>query len=315
MRLSPIIWKENRRIIRRSKLIDLGDVFLDKQAHSRYWKEETIPLDGFILKPGQRILGRIDEEIQIPLDCLGKIEARSGMNRLLLVITLGDFINPGYKGHYPLQIINMSSHRIKIYSRISVCQLLLSELSSVPEKRFSESASSYHKDNGGPACWWEDRQTKLFMKENSTPDKELMKKIISFCYEYGQYDFRSVILSRFRGYYKKLLREHKNPEHAIDSFLKREKYCFNRRKLFILLIKALIVTIPALVTIGLFILDSNNTTNTNIFIFSAIFWVIVFIIVLLIVSLLVYAIYRIEQWRYLVKNKDHDTESTNSVDL
>lgn len=249
LRLSSRIWLERKQLLSRRSIIDLGNTFCDDQTHSRYWKEKTIPESGLILYSGQRILGRIDENIHMPLDCLGKIEARSGINRLLLIVTLGDFVNPGYIGHYPLQIINMSKHNIKIYPKMSVCQLLLSELNEIPEKKFSKVSNAYYADNGGPACWWEDRQLKLFMKENADLEKKHLKLLISLCDKNELGVYKSAILSRYSKFYKSSKKKNNNLDKCVEDFIKHEERKHKRLQLYIKLIKCLQASISTLASI------------------------------------------------------------------
>lgn len=274
-----------------------------------------MPTNGYILKPGQRILARIDEDIHMPLDCLGKIESRSGINRLLLIVALGDFVNPGYKGHYPLQIINMSKHRIKIYPKMSVCQLLLSQLSSVPEKRFSKSSSSYYYDNGGPACWWEDRQLKLFMKENADLEKQYIDRLVSLCDENSLGEYSSVILSRYRQFYKKSKQKNDNLEHSVDNFLKQEKKTNSRNQLNIKLIKSLQILISSLASIGTLIGVIAAVQKVNAITFKMGLFIIGFIMLLIVLAnlVLVAAIHKLEQLKYLVIDWQQNGKKSDSL--
>ena len=182
------------------------------------------------------------------------------MNRLLLVITLGDFVNPGYKGHYPLQIINMSKYKIKVYAQMSVCQLLLSELSSIPDKRFGESSSSYYYDNGGPACWWDDRQLRLFMKENADLERNKLEQIKLMCNEKDLQEYYPAILSRYADFYRKSKMRNENPEKSVEAFVQQEKKMQEKVVLRIRYLEVLQVLISSLAFVGTLIGIFNKLT-------------------------------------------------------
>jgi len=238
----------------------------------------------------------------MPRDCLGKIEARSGMNRLLLVITLGDFVNPGYKGHYPLQIINMSKFKIKVYPQMSVCQLLLSELSSIPDKRFDESSSSYYYDNGGPACWWDDRQIRLFMKENADLEKSNLEKIRLICNEKGLQEHYPAILSRYAEFYRKSKLRNENPEKSVDAFVQQEKKGQRRVTHRAKQLEMLQVPISSLAGIGtlLGIIYNVQRTNNNVSTKLIIAYIVIFVVgIILINSILVRWVHHLKQKKFL----------------
>ena len=97
----------------------------------------------------------------MPLSIAGKIEGRSSFGRLGLGVQIGcDFINPGWIGHMPLQIVNFSKTAIKIYPFIPICQLILIQLSGVPNRLYGDKVlqSKYMDDDGGPSYWWRDER-------------------------------------------------------------------------------------------------------------------------------------------------------------
>jgi hypothetical protein len=113
--------------------------------------------------PGEVLMARIYEGFQVPDEYAGKIEGRSSYARIGLAIhCTGDFINPGWNGFMPLQLVNASPFPIKILPYLPICQLMLIPLSSKPERSYGddELASKYVNDDGGPSYWWRDRSVK-----------------------------------------------------------------------------------------------------------------------------------------------------------
>jgi deoxycytidine triphosphate deaminase len=159
LRLSNVFW-----IPRRIKSLDLRKSALLELDPRRYWRKKVLKSqESITIRPGQLILGRVSEKFSIPTDCAGKIEGRSSFSRLGLgVHCTGDFINPGYRGHMPVELYNYSPNSIRIYPYLPICQLKLVGLTSVPSKLYGieELQSKYMDDDGGPSYWWRDKRIK-----------------------------------------------------------------------------------------------------------------------------------------------------------
>ena len=163
LRLDNIFW-----IPRKIYTIDLRKSKLLEIEPRRYYKKVTLKKGEHItLKPSKLLLGRIYEEFTIPDECAGKISGRSSFARLGLMVHLtGDFINPGYRGHMPLQLINFGNNPIKIFPYIPIYQLQLVKVSGLPNRLYgiSELQSKYMNDDGGPSYWWRDKRIKKLQK-------------------------------------------------------------------------------------------------------------------------------------------------------
>ncbi|MDQ1436466.1 MAG: dCTP deaminase [Acidimicrobiaceae bacterium] len=111
------------------------------------------------LKPGEMILGRISESFSLPADCAGAIEGRSSYARLgLSVHASGGFINPGWRGHMPLTLVNHSANTIRIPVGTPLCQLMIIGLSGPAEADYAARTDrKYPNDTGGPSYWWRDK--------------------------------------------------------------------------------------------------------------------------------------------------------------
>jgi deoxycytidine triphosphate deaminase len=142
-----------------------------------YWRKCVLRSNECItLKPGRLLLGRVAEKFTIPYDCAGKIEGRSSFARLgLSVHCTGDFINPGYRGHMPLELVNHGSNPIKIFPHIPICQLVLIRLTSSTRRKYGERElqSKYMDDDGGPSYWWRDKRIRELQKKFQEASVEL----------------------------------------------------------------------------------------------------------------------------------------------
>jgi len=102
------------------------------------------------------ILGRTFEKFTIPNGYAGKLEGRSSYARLgLTVHCTGDFINPGWRGRMPIQIVNHGIVPITVVPHLLICQLLVMKTSSPSVCPYSNSAK-YADDEGGPSKFWMD---------------------------------------------------------------------------------------------------------------------------------------------------------------
>ncbi|TAL51157.1 dCTP deaminase [Patescibacteria group bacterium] len=163
LRLDSVFWRQTSRStidLRRSKLLELSP--------RRYWtKSHLDPGECVVLKPGQMVLGRTFEVFTIPTTCAGKLEGRSSFARMgIAVHCSADFINPGYRGRMPLQLINHGKAPVRIFPHIPVCQLVLVKLSSEPDRAYGarELSSKYMDDDGGPSYWWRDKRIRGLQK-------------------------------------------------------------------------------------------------------------------------------------------------------
>lgn len=158
------------------KLVDPQSVVTISEAEELWkpvhlYKSKRDP-DGYIkLRPGKTILTHTKEKIKIPRDCAAKIEIKSTFARLSLDITSGDFCNPGYHGHYPLEITNRGKHTIIIHKGETMAQLMLIPLHGPILEDYTEKATYKNEnkyDDGTPYTFWRERSIKALRKKAGT---------------------------------------------------------------------------------------------------------------------------------------------------
>ncbi|MGH3131889.1 MAG: dCTP deaminase, partial [Gaiellaceae bacterium] len=70
----------------------------------------------FILHPGEFVLGSTLERIRLPDDLVARLEGKSSLGRLgLLIHSTAGFIDPGWDGHVTLELSNVANLPITIY--------------------------------------------------------------------------------------------------------------------------------------------------------------------------------------------------------
>lgn len=109
--------------------------------------------DPFLLYPGQFALGATFERFTIPGDLAGRIEGKSSLGRLgLMVHSTAGFIDPGFAGHITLELSNINLAPIKLWPGMLIAQLALYRTTGVVDKPYGRPSlgSHYQYQSGGP---------------------------------------------------------------------------------------------------------------------------------------------------------------------
>lgn len=138
LRLSSSFTKINPK----NEIIDTRDK--DSIEHTEYEKESIV------LQPGESILGSTMETVTMPDDILGKVDGRSSIGRLSVVIhkTAG-IIDPGFSGDITLEIENEGDSPVKLYSGDRICQILFSPVIGEVETAYGEERGSQYQGQEG----------------------------------------------------------------------------------------------------------------------------------------------------------------------
>lgn len=85
----------------------------------------------FVLHPGDFVLGVVEEYLEMPPDLAARIDGRSSLGKLGLVIhSTSGHVDPGYCGRLTLEISNIGRLPILLYPQMRICQLVFETLSS-----------------------------------------------------------------------------------------------------------------------------------------------------------------------------------------
>src|SRR5258708_5439679 len=133
LRLDRCFWLPKKAYLRGS--IDFRNPAQGQMDMQRFFPSRWLRLgEGVTIKPGQMVLGRTFERFTVPNGFSGKIEGRSTFARLgLSVHCTGDFINPGWRGRMPLQLVNHGTVPIILTPYLPICQLLVIRVGSESE--------------------------------------------------------------------------------------------------------------------------------------------------------------------------------------
>ena len=119
----------------------------------------TVGDDPFILHPGEFVLGTTIERVEVPDDLVGRLEGKSSLGRLgLLIHSTAGFVDPGFRGHLTLELSNVANLPITLYPGMKIGQISLFQLSSPAAHPYgSGKLSSKYLDQVGPtpSRYWE----------------------------------------------------------------------------------------------------------------------------------------------------------------
>lgn len=103
--------------------------------------------EAFTIHPGEFVLANTAESVELPDDVAGRLEGRSSLGRLGIVIhsTAGKF-DPGWKGRLVLEMSNIGTVPVKVYPGMRICQLLFEKLSSPTSQPYMERSASKYKN-------------------------------------------------------------------------------------------------------------------------------------------------------------------------
>lgn len=91
----------------------------------------------FVFHPGEFVLGATLEEVELPDDTAARIDGRSSLGRLGIVIhSTAGHIDPGFRGKIVLEMENIGMIPVLLYPGMRVCQLVFEALSSPTTKPY-----------------------------------------------------------------------------------------------------------------------------------------------------------------------------------
>ena len=113
----------------------------------------------FILHPGEFVLGSTLERITLPDDLVARLEGKSSLGRLgLLIHSTAGFIDPGWDGHVTLELSNVANLPITIYHGMKIGQLSFVQLTEPAENPYGSAdvGSKYQGQKGPvPSRYWQ----------------------------------------------------------------------------------------------------------------------------------------------------------------
>ncbi len=114
----------------------------------------------FILHPGEFVLGQTHEWVELPDDLVARLEGKSSLGRLgLLIHSTAGYVDPGWKGNLTLELSNVANLPIALYYGMRIGQISFFRMSSPVERPYGSpelgskyqgqsepTASAFHRD-------------------------------------------------------------------------------------------------------------------------------------------------------------------------
>jgi dCTP deaminase len=137
---------------------DPMDFLMNKKLNEKYVEKRVVPYgEKFVLHPNDYALAPLFEFVKLPTNILGRLDGRSSLGRLGIVVhsTAGS-VDPGFKGYLVIELMNNGQLPVALYPLMRVATLILSTLSTPAEKpyegkygnieEYEEIASKFHID-------------------------------------------------------------------------------------------------------------------------------------------------------------------------
>jgi dCTP deaminase len=114
----------------------------------------------FILHPGEFVLGQTLEWVELPNDLVSRLEGKSSLGRLgLLIHSTAGYVDPGWKGNLTLELSNVANLPIALYFGMKIGQISFFRMSSPVDRPYGSpslgskyqgqsepTASAFHRD-------------------------------------------------------------------------------------------------------------------------------------------------------------------------
>lgn len=105
----------------------------------------------FILQPADFVLATTIESLQLPDDLLGRLEGRSSLGRLGIVVhSTASVFEPGWRGKVVMEMGNLGRMPVALYPGMRICAMTFETLSSRVEVPYHRKKSAKYMDQDEP---------------------------------------------------------------------------------------------------------------------------------------------------------------------
>lgn len=131
--------------------------YIDVRAENDDLTEIVAIPDGeaFILHPGEFVLGSTLERVALPDDLVARLEGKSSLGRLgLLIHSTAGYIDPGFDGTITLELSNVARLPISIYPGMAIGQISYLQMTTPVNRPYrgkyqgqrGPTASAFHRE-------------------------------------------------------------------------------------------------------------------------------------------------------------------------
>ena len=120
---------------------------------------EASDTDPFILHPGEFVLGSTLERVVVPDDLVARLEGKSSLGRLgLLIHSTAGYVDAGWDGQLTLEFSNVANLPITLYPGMKIGQISFMRMTTAADRPYGSSGlgSKYRGQDGPrPSRYWE----------------------------------------------------------------------------------------------------------------------------------------------------------------
>jgi len=117
------------------------------------------PTAPMILHPGEFLLGSTIERVALPDDLVARLEGKSSLGRLgLLIHSTAGFVDAGWDGHLTLELSNVANLPITLYPGMKIGQISFFEMTTPADRPYGAAGlGSKYRGQRGPTAsrYWE----------------------------------------------------------------------------------------------------------------------------------------------------------------
>jgi dCTP deaminase len=105
-----------------------------------------------ILHPGEFLLGSTIERVALPDDIVARLEGKSSLGRLgLLIHSTAGFVDAGWDGHLTLELSNVANLPITLYPGMKIGQISFFQMTTAAERPYGAAGlGSKYRGQRGP---------------------------------------------------------------------------------------------------------------------------------------------------------------------
>ena len=113
---------------------------------------ESVGDDPLILHPGEFVLGSTVERVRLPDDLVGRLEGKSSLGRLgLLIHSTAGFVDAGWDGYLTLELSNVANLPITVYPGMKIGQFSFLRMTTPADAPYgSAGLGSKYQNQRGP---------------------------------------------------------------------------------------------------------------------------------------------------------------------
>ncbi|MBE0480517.1 MAG: dCTP deaminase [Dehalococcoidia bacterium] len=120
-------WRHPYYIDVRKRLDDLNEIVQIRESSP------------FLLSPGEFVLGSTVECITLPDDIVGRLEGKSSLGRIgLLIHSTAGYVDPGWHGHLTLELSNVAKLPVTLYYGMKIGQISFLRLTTAADNLYGD---------------------------------------------------------------------------------------------------------------------------------------------------------------------------------